>query len=171
MAKEEKTQIEKEKTEDKGKPGIIEKQSASTARLVRILQTDIPGNKNLYTGFTKIKGVSWAISNALCIILKYDKTRRIDDLSKEEIATIEETLKKGIFPKFLLNRKNDFTTGEDHHLITSDLDLAKEFDIKRLKKIRSYRGLRHATGKPVRGQKTRSNFRKNKKKGVGLRKK
>ena len=41
----------------------------------------------------------------------------------------------------------------------------------RLKKIRSYRGLRHATGQPTRGQKTRSNFRENRKKGVGIKKK
>jgi small subunit ribosomal protein S13 len=37
--------------------------------------------------------------------------------------------------------------------------LKKEFDIKRLKKIRSYRGLRHATGRPVRGQRTKGHFR------------
>jgi len=143
----------------------------SSGRLIRILQTDIPGNKNLYTGLTKIKGVSWAISNATCILLGYDKNKKIQELTKEDIAKIEDFLKKGEFPEFLLNRKKDFNTGDDKHLIGADLELTKEFDIKRLKKIRSYRGLRHATNLPVRGQSTRSNFRRNRKRGVGVKKK
>ena len=140
-------------------------------KLIRILQTDIPGNKTLYAGLTRIKGISWSISNALCILLEFEKNRKISSLSKEEIAKIEDFLKNNKFPEWLVNRKNDFSTGEDKHLLGSDLDLVKEFDIKRLKGIRSYKGWRHATGRPVRGQKTRSNFRKNRKKGVGVKKK
>jgi small subunit ribosomal protein S13 len=145
--------------------------NSSSARLIRILQTDIPASKNIYTGLTKIKGVSWGISNAVCILMNLDKTKKVGDFEKKELEAIEEFLKKGEFPEFLLNRKNDFTTGESKHLLGSDLDLVKEFDIKRLKGIRSYRGWRHATGRPARGQKTRSNFRKNRKKGVGVKKK
>ena len=48
------------------------------------------------------------------------------------------------------------------HLINTDLDLSKDGDIKRMKKVKSYKGLRHTWGLPVRGQRTRSNFRKNK---------
>jgi len=164
---------EKQDKEEKVKAEALKKrpEEENFARLIRILQTDIPGNKNIYTGLTKIKGVSWAISNATCYFLKLDKSRKVETLTKEEIAKIEEFLKKGEFPKFLLNRKNDFSTGEDKHLVGADLDLVKEFDIKRLKTIRSYRGLRHATGQPTRGQKTRSHFRDNRKKGVGVKKK
>jgi small subunit ribosomal protein S13 len=39
------------------------------------------------------------------------------------------------------------------------LDLSRDFDIRRMKKIRSYKGWRHATGQPVRGQRTKSHFR------------
>jgi len=46
------------------------------------------------------------------------------------------------------------------------LKLRKEFDIKRLKKVKSYRGMRHAFGLPVRGQRTRSHFRKGRSVGV-----
>ena len=53
----------------------------------------------------------------------------------------------------------------------SDLELARDFDIKRLKKIKSYRGIRHVAGLPTKGQRTRANFRKNKKKGAGIKKK
>jgi len=162
---------QKKPDQKKEKKSTIDKEISSSSKIIRILQTDIPGNKNLYTGLTRIKGVSWAISNALCVLMKLDKNRKVESLSKEEINKIEEFLKKGEFPKFISNRRKDFATGEDKHIITSDLDLVKEFDIKRLKKIRSYRGLRHATGQPTRGQKTRSHFRENRKKGVGVKKK
>ena len=49
--------------------------------------------------------------------------------------------------------------GKNLHLTGADLTLSKEVDIKRLKRIKSYRGLRHAIGQPVRGQRTRSHFR------------
>ena len=51
------------------------------------------------------------------------------------------------------------------------LDLKKETDLKRLKKIKSYRGIRHAANLPLRGQRTKAHFRKNKQKGVGIKKK
>ena len=136
------------------------------------MQTDIPGNKGLLVGFRYIKGVSWGISNALCKILKLDPKRKIAELDKEEIERINEFLKNPKFPNFLNNRKRDFDVGDDLHLIGAKLDMKKEFDIRRLKKIRSYRGLRHALGLPTRGQSTRSNFRKKgKAKAVGVKSK
>lgn len=138
------------------------------ASIVRIVQTDIPGNKNILVGLTYIKGVSWAISNALCKILKIDKNKRISELKEEDINRIITFLKNPMLPNYLMNRRNDFETGKDYHLITNDLDIKKEFDIRRLKKIRSYRGLRHALGQPTRGQRTRSHFRGKGKKAVGV---
>jgi len=69
-------------------------------------------------------------------------------------------------PGWLLNRRKDYETGEDTHVTTAKLRLSYEFDLKRLKKVKSYRGLRHAWGLPVRGQRTRSNFRHGKSVGV-----
>jgi len=152
---------------EKAKP---EKEKTEQARILRIMQTDISGEKQLYAGLTKIKGVSWSFANALCNKLGLDKKRRIDSLGEEEIKKIEEFIKNPELPDFLLNRRKDFDTGEDVHLIGSDLELRKEFDIKKLKKIRSYRGLRHALGQPVRGQRTRAHFRE-KGKSVGVVKK
>jgi small subunit ribosomal protein S13 len=140
-------------------------------RLVRILSKDIEGKMNVYSGLTKIKGVSWALSNAVCKAFKIDSKRKIGSLTKEEIDKISEFLKNPKAPKHLFNRRRDFETGEDKHLIGSDLELQKEFDIKRLKKIKSYRGIRHTLGQPTRGQRTKSNFRKNRKKGSGIKKK
>jgi len=137
--------------------------------IIRILQTDIPGHKKLLTGLTYIKGVSWAISNAICKILKLDENKKIIELNEKEITLITNFLKNPELPKFLLNRRNDFETGKDSHLIGTTLEMKKEFDIRRLKKIRSYRGLRHALGQPSRGQRTRSHFRsKGKKRAVGV---
>lgn len=163
MAEEITQEIKKENIKNK----LIKKEEP-VGRIIRIMQTDIPGNKNVYTGLTRIKGVSWAISNAICIIKEIDKKRKIESLSKEEIQKIEEALKEHKFPEYLLNRRKDFLTGEDGHLFGSNLDISRELDIKRLKKIRSFRGLRHATGQPTRGQRTRSHFRTNRKRGVGL---
>ncbi|MCL5018590.1 MAG: 30S ribosomal protein S13 [Candidatus Pacearchaeota archaeon] len=140
-------------------------------KLVRILSKDIEGKLNVYVGLTKIKGISWSMANAICKLLKFDKKRKIGSLSKEEIDKINDFVKNPKMPMYMANRKVDIETGKDRHLIGNDLDLQKEFDIGRLRKIKSYRGLRHAVGLPVRGQRTKSHFRKNKKKGVGIKKK
>lgn len=141
-------------------------------RIVRILSKDIEGKMKLYPGFTKIKGVSWGLSNAVCNLLGLDKKRKISSLSPEEIERLTNFIKEAKeIPLNLLNRRKDFETGEDKHLVGSSLELQKEFDIKRLKKIKSYRGLRHLSNLPLRGQRTKSNFRKNRRKGSGIKKK
>lgn len=143
----------------------------SEDRLVRILSKDIEGKKDIYSGLTKIKGVSWGISNAVCKFLRIDKRKKIGSLSEEEIKKIENFLKNPTIPEYLINRRKDFESGNNSHLTGTDLELKKEFDIKRLKKIKSYRGIRHFTGQPVRGQRTRSHFRVNRKKGSGIKSK
>ena len=118
-------------------------------------------------GLTKLKGVSFGFSNALCYKLGIDKARKISSLNADEIKKISDFIKNPMLPDFMLNRRKDFETGVTGHFVGSDLDMKKEFDVKRLKKIRSYRGWRHATGQPTRGQRTRSHFRT---KGKGIRK-
>ncbi|MDO8509193.1 MAG: 30S ribosomal protein S13 [Nanoarchaeota archaeon] len=144
-------------------------QEVESETLVRILGYDIPGSKNLYLGLTYIKGVSWALSHAICIKLNLDKTKKIVELSKDDIHKIESFMRELPIPEFLKNRRFDPETGETKHFYGADLDMKKEFDIKRLIKMKSYKGIRHATGQPVRGQKTRSHFRNRKnKKTTGL---
>lgn len=158
MAEQEKQIVKKptEGKENKRPPHLEEKNEV----IVRILGQDIPGSKNLYVGLTHIKGVSWSIANVACIKLNLDRKKRIKDLDKKEIERIENFLKTLDTYVFLMNRRADFDTGDNRHLLGTDLDVRKEFDIKRLKKIKSYRGNRHALGQPVRGQSTRSHFRK-----------
>lgn len=140
-------------------------------KIIRLLSKDIEGKMKIYPGLTKVKGISWSLSNAICKKLKIDKNRRIGSLTKEEIAKISEFIKNPEVPKQIVNRRDDFETGKDKHLIGSDLELQNEFDIKKLKKIKSYRGYRHMSGLPSRGQKTKGHFRKNRSKGVGIKKK
>ena len=127
--------------------------------LVRIYSKDVPGNKQTYIGLTYIKGISWGVSNAICRILKIDKKIKISQLSKEQIESIEAFLQKPQLYDYLKNRQRDYDTGESKHVLTNELDMVKDFDIKRMRQIKSYKGMRHALKQPVRGQRTRSHFR------------
>ena len=152
------------------RPQNAEAENLYKGRILRIMQKDIEGGMKIYPGLTKIKGISWSLSNAVCKKMGLDKNRKIESLSESEIKKLEEFLKNPDIPKYLKNRQKDFETGKDEHLIGSTLELKKEFDIKILKKIKSYRGQRHAAGLPVRGQRTRAHFRKNRLKGAGIKK-
>jgi small subunit ribosomal protein S13 len=129
--------------------------------LVRIAQTDIPGKRKLYPALSKIKGVNFSFSNAVCNALNVDKTKQIGMLSEQEIKQIEDFIKNPeALPPHLLNRRKDRETGKDMHVIGTDLRFRQEFDIRLLKKIKCYRGMRHASNLPVRGQRTKGNFRR-----------
>jgi small subunit ribosomal protein S13 len=169
MKEKQEEKIEKVKPEHvhKGRP----EEKKFEEKLVRILAKDIEGGLNVYVGLTKIKGISWSVANAICKSLNLDKKRKIGSLSKEEIDKINDFMKDAKVPTYLLNRKFDIETGENRHLLGSALELQKELDIGKLKKIKSYKGYRHAAGLPLRGQRTRSHFRKNKRKSVGIKKK
>ena len=140
--------------------------------LIRIISTAIPGSQNVFIGLTNIKGISFSMSNAICHILKINENKKISELNKEEIEKITQEIKNPKVPEFMKNRRNDFDSGETKHIVTTELDLRKEFDIKRMKKIHSYKGIRHSHGLPVRGQRTKSHFRKKgKNRVVGVSKK
>jgi small subunit ribosomal protein S13 len=143
--------------------------------LVRVLNTDLDGKKPILYALTKIKGIKYMLSNAICRKANLPLTKRAGFLSDDEIKSLETVLsdlnKAGI-PPWMMNRRKDVDTGEDKHLITNTLDYTQEMDIKKMKKTKSYKGLRHQWGQPVRGQRTKSNFRKNKGKGsLGVQKK
>src|SRR3989344_1289158 len=135
--------------------------------IIRIVDTDLDGNKGIYNSLKKIKGVGFMFSNAICNFLNIDRNKKTGALNEKEIKDIEDfIISPNKLPNWILNRRKDYDGGKDLHLTGSKLNLTKEFDIKRLKKIKSYRGMRHAFGLPVRGQKTRGHFRKGKSVGV-----
>ncbi|MBW2975881.1 30S ribosomal protein S13 [Candidatus Woesearchaeota archaeon] len=142
---------------------------------VRIANTDLDGNKPIAPALRKIKGVSFMFSNVLCNLAGISKTSKTGYLSDEEIKKLDDILNNlpnYNVPVWMLNRRKNYEDGTDCHVITGNLAFAKENDIKILKKMRSYRGIRHGLGLPVRGQRTKSNFRKNKgKSSLGVKKK
>jgi len=136
---------------------------------VRIANTDLVGGKSIIMSLRKIKGINFMLANAVCASAGIQRFKKTGTLSESEIKSLEEVLKDPLafgIPLWMLNRRNDYDTGEDKHLLTSDLDFTKEFDLRRLKKIKSNRGFRHAWNLPLRGQKTKSNFRRNKRKAA-----
>ncbi len=134
--------------------------------LIRIANVDLEGKKPVIHALQKIKGVGHNFANAVCNKLDIDKTQKAGSLTPEQVKKIEKEIKEPSLPDWLLNRRKDYDTGKNIHLITSDLKLQKEFDVKRLQKIKSYRGIRHALKLPLRGQRTRGHFRKGKSVGV-----
>jgi len=136
--------------------------------MVRIFNTDIEGHNNIYSGLTQIKGISWALSNAICKISQINRYRKVGSLSDEEVKKVErnilETSKNPSLPKFMLNLpKNE---EKPRHLLTIDLELYQKMRVKQLREIQSYRGIRHVLGLPVRGQRTKAHFRKGRSVGV-----
>ena len=131
--------------------------------LVRISRKDVNGNKTIEQALTEIKGVGISLSKTMCRILDLDLEAKIGYIADEDVLRIEEILENpqdfGI-PRWMLNRREDYETGEDIHLIESYLDMTLRDDLNRMKKTRSYKGRRHEVGLPVRGQRTKSTFRK-----------
>lgn len=138
---------------------------------VRIANNDLDGKKAICQSLTMIKGVGFSFANAVCNVAGISKVKKTGSLSDDEARKLEEIIvspsKYGI-PGWLYNRRKDPETNEDSHLVTSNLTFARDNDIKLMKKMKSYKGIRHAYGLPVRGQKTRSNFRRNKGKVMGV---
>ena len=140
---------------------------AEFKELIRISNADIDGKKPIYHALRKIKGISFMMANAICTSANIEKNKKAGDLSNQEVAKIEDVIKNPKeIPSWLFNRRKDYDDGLDKHLVTTGLNFTKEFDIKRLQKAKTYRGLRHAWGLPVRGKKKRSHFRKGKSVGV-----
>lgn len=141
--------------------------------LIRIANTDLKGTQSTLYALKKIKGVGVMYANAVCKVTGTDINQKIGTLSDADIKKIDVILANPLkynIPVWILNRRKDPETGQNKHLLTSELQFTTENDIKLMKKIKSYKGVRHSLGLTVRGQRTRSNFRKNKGKVLGVKK-
>jgi small subunit ribosomal protein S13 len=131
--------------------------------IVRIVGNDIPGERKMIVGLTQIRGVGYMFANTILNVLKINPNQRIGYLSQEQINSIEGIIKNpstSKFPSWFLNRRKDVETGEDKHLITSDIAFTVRNDVEREKTSGSWRGIRHMFGLKVRGQRTRCTGRK-----------
>ncbi|MFA6887969.1 MAG: 30S ribosomal protein S13 [Candidatus Woesearchaeota archaeon] len=139
--------------------------------LVRIANTDLIGTKPIASGLLNIRGVGFNYANMTCHLAKVNPVKKAGELTDKEIALIESIITepaKHEVPTWMLNRQKDYESGQDMHILGPTIKFVQDNDVRRLKKIKAYKGMRHAAGLPVRGQRTRSNFRRNKGKTVGV---
>lgn len=130
--------------------------------IVRLFGQDVDGTMKVPYALAMVKGIGYNTARAILFKLGLDKDRRLGELSDEDIKKIENYLiEKKIpdVPSFIYNRRKDYESGIDIHLVTSDLIFYVRNDIEREKKIRSWRGVRHSLGLKVRGQRTRTTGR------------
>jgi small subunit ribosomal protein S13 len=117
--------------------------------MARILGVDIPRNKAIEYALQKLYGVGPTVSTAVLIKAEVDRTKKASDLTEEEIQRIR---------KFL----------EDDYKVEGDLRREVGLNIKRLKDMGCYRGIRHRKSLPVRGQRTHTNARTRKGPAVAI---
>lgn len=133
--------------------------------LIRILGTDVKASNSILFGLANIKGIGIMFSNAVCEVLGLDKNAQIKSLNEKDIEKLEEYLnnpiKKGL-PSWVLNQRKDYETGEDIHLVAKDIEFNDLTLRRRIGKLKTYKALRLRARLPVRGQRTKSNFRRNK---------
>ena len=136
--------------------------SEDYSHIVRVSGSDIDGQENILQGLTRVKGVGLRLSRAIIIKLGIDPSQRLGFLTDAEIKKIEKIIKDPTasdFPDWYVNRPRDRMSGRMLHLTGSDLDFAHRNDIDRLRRIKSWRGVRHGLGLRVRGQHTRTTGR------------
>ncbi len=128
-------------------------------RIIRIIGTDLKGDKPVEIAIQKIKGISWSFARAVRVALGVPFNTKLQDLSDDQIEKLVDIIqnpqKYGI-PVWLYNRRNDPETGKASHIVGGELDLVHKLDIKRLINMRNYRGFRHMFNYKLRGQRTRS---------------
>ena len=152
-----------------------EKSKDDFRHIVRIANTDLKGERHLDIALKGIKGVNFMFSNLVCVLSGIDPKKTVGHLTDDEIKKIDDIMNdpaKFGAPVWMFNRRKDSEDGSMKHVISADLTFIQDNDIKMMRKMKSYRGVRHSVGLPTRGQRTKANFRKNKGKvHLGVRKK
>lgn len=150
-----------EKRKEEQKEAAARPPEKRLQNVIRLGETNLDGNKKVAHAIMDIKGISFAMSKAISEVSGLG-SKKISELSEHEIHKLEDMInspeKHGV-PSWMFNRRNEPEKGITRHLTTSQLDLTHKTDIDRMKKIKSYKGIRHIIGQPVRGQRTRSSFR------------
>ncbi|OGC42474.1 30S ribosomal protein S13 [candidate division WOR-3 bacterium RBG_13_43_14] len=108
--------------------------------MARIAGIDLPPNKRIAYGLTAIFGIGLHSAQKIVATIGIDPAKKIKDLTDDEITSIRKLL-------------------ETEYKVEGALRAEIASDIKRLIDINAYRGMRHRTGLPARGQRTRTNAR------------
>lgn len=115
--------------------------------MARVAGVEIPNDKKLWVSLMDIYGIGESNAKELCEATKLDKDKLIKDLSEAELDVVRKYI-------------------EENFRVEGELRQGVFRNIKRLKDIRCYRGIRHKKGLPVRGQRTRHNARTRKGKSM-----
>ncbi|TRO45778.1 30S ribosomal protein S13 [Candidatus Bathyarchaeota archaeon] len=137
--------------------------------IVRLHGTNIDGTKMVPYALTEIKGVGIRLARAIVKQLGLDATERLGSLSDADVKRLENAIDEPAsvgLPSWMLNRQKDPMTGDDLHVLSSDLDLRNKDDIDLMRETRSWKGERHARGLKVRGQRTKTTGRTGRSVGV-----
>ena len=117
--------------------------------MARIAGVNIPTNKIVEVGLTYIYGIGDKFSQQICTALNIPKSKRVNELTDEQILKIREYI-------------------DQNFTVEGDLRRETSLNIKRLIDLASYRGSRHKKKLPVRGQRTRCNARTRKGKAIAI---
>lgn len=117
--------------------------------MARILGVDIPRNKAMRIALQSVYGVGPKVAMDVLIASAIDPEKSSNDISEEEVQTIRKHLEEG-------------------HMVEGDLRREIGLNIKRLKDMACYRGVRHRRSLPVRGQRTHTNARTRKGPAVAI---
>lgn len=135
--------------------------------LLRIISTSVEGHRTLAFGLSKIRGVGRRLARVIVEIASrtdptIDPRMRTGMLTEAQqellVNIIREPVKHGV-PHWMVNRQKDLRTGENRHISGTDLELMTKLDVDRMKRTRSWKGIRHMYGLKVRGQRTRTTGR------------
>lgn len=128
----------------------------------RNLRARVDGNAKVEFGLTQIRGIGLRFAQAIVRIANINPGLRIGAISEKDLQRIEEIILNPVengIPYWMVNRKKDLRTGEDLHVIGNKLEITVKRDVDRMRKMRSYKGVRHALHLKVRGQRTKSTGR------------
>ncbi len=134
--------------------------------IIRIADTDIDGQKPIVTALTSVKGIGMRTSAVICGLLDLEHTMLAGNMSVEMQDQLKSVIEDyaSIMGKnesfWMLNRQRDLESGDEVHQFGMDVKMTLNDDIERLRSVKAYRGVRHASRQKVRGQRGRSNGRR-----------
>ncbi|UCH56691.1 MAG: 30S ribosomal protein S13 [Candidatus Bathyarchaeota archaeon] len=140
--------------------------------IVRLHGSNLDGTKLLPYALCDLKGVGIRVARTMIKQLGLDPFERLGALSDADVRRLEGILENpasGGIPDWMLNRRKDPQTGQNLHLLASDLTLRQRGDIDLMRETRSWKGERHGRGLKVRGQRTKTTARKGRSVGVSRR--
>jgi small subunit ribosomal protein S13 len=128
---------------------------------VRVGKTDLDGTESVETALLEMDGVGRRVAKAVASEAGVSPRETLGKLGDDEVEAVKEAIRGfgDVGPSWMVNREKDRYTGDDLHIVGSDLEITREEDINRMQKISSYKGVRHRKGKKVRGQRTKSTGR------------